>query len=103
MDWRWVIAIAALLALFILCVYLLRGRYKQAFNFLRLELRALKAEAEAERLEIQKGKEVALAVVEKEHEEAIAKLDDAEKKTAEELKTDPPRLSAFLVKAGKRK
>ncbi len=65
------------------------------------EIRAIQAEAEVKKIEAKLGHEHAVQKVEEEHAEALAALDAAQKKQAEELRADPSKLAAFLVRAGK--
>jgi hypothetical protein len=70
---------------------------------LKNEIRAIKAEADVQKLKATLGAEQARAKVEADHAETLQKLDEKQKKQADELKQDPAKLAAFLVRAGKAK
>ncbi len=67
-----------------------------------LELRAIRAEADVEKLEARVGTDKAIAVVEANYEAEMEKLDEAQKEEAKELRRDPKKLARFLVRAGGR-
>lgn len=62
-----------------------------------------KAEAEVERIQSEQNRDVALRHVETKYQKELQALDDEQKKTAKELRSDPVALSSFLVDAGRRK
>lgn len=64
---------------------------------------ANKARAEAERkaAEAQAARDAEVKRIEAEHAESIKKLTDAQKKTVEELRTDPEKLNEYLLNVGK--
>jgi hypothetical protein len=65
------------------------------------EMKAVKAEANVQKLQAELGADHARAQVEADHAAAIAKLDADQKQQADDLKNDPAKLAAFLVRAGK--
>ena len=65
------------------------------------EIRAIKAEAEVKKMQAKLDHSEVVQKVEEEHASALAALDDTQKKQAEELRADPSKLAAFLVRAGK--
>lgn len=64
------------------------------------ELRAIKAESEAAKAVAKLGAVEAASKVEAEHAATLQKLDDQEKAQATELKKDPAKLAAYLVRIG---
>lgn len=76
------------------------GKVKLPFIDLGPKFRAIDAETAVKKLEKEQGKERALAAVEAEFAEAIARLSDEEKKEHARLKDDPVKLARLL--AGKK-
>ena len=65
------------------------------------EIRAINAEAKAAKMVADLGAARAIAHVEEEHRASLQKLDDVQKQQAEQLRGDPAKLAAWLVRVGK--
>lgn len=70
------------------------------FPPLKTELKAIQVEAEIKRKEALTSKEEAQKHVEVEYAEHLAKLDSDQKLEAEQLKKDPAKLAAWLIRQG---
>ena len=92
--------LAAVLGL--LAVLAFRRRPTDALKQITIETRAIRSEAAVEKLAAKRGTGAALEIVEAEHAETLEALNEDETATANALKRDPARLSAFLVRAGRR-
>lgn len=90
----------AIFAIVILVVSLGRSKTKVPVPDLKLQFRAIDAEAHAKKLEAELGKAKALERIEKEYADAMAKLDESERAEAKKLVDDVPRLARLL--AGKK-
>ncbi len=66
------------------------------------ELAAIKAGAEVRTVKAEAGSSAAKAHVEEQHKEALAALDERQRKEAAAYEKDPAELARFLVRAAKR-
>lgn len=80
-----------------------RGRKGLSPPAIATELRAIRAEAHAEKAAAELGHEKAVEAIEAKHAEAVAKLGDEERAQAELLRKDPKALARFLVQAGSKR
>lgn len=66
------------------------------------ELEAITAGVRAQEMELAVGTEKAKVAVDEKYQVEREKLDEKQKKQAEELKDDPAKLAKFLVRAGRK-
>ena len=111
MSWgdllRYILLIAVCLGALGLILYVIRGAIQKgkAAELMRevagvvIEIRAA---AQAKKVEVTKGKEVALKAVEAKFTKEVEALDEEQKEQAKELQNNPAALSRFLVRAGRR-
>ena len=79
-----------------------RKRRASPMQATKLELEAIRAGADARRVQSELGAERARRHVESAHREALLRLDHEQAKQAMELRNDPVALAKFLVRAGRR-
>lgn len=65
----------------------------------KIELEAIKAKEEVKILELEKGRDQAVAKALQQYEVVKEELTSKQKKEAKELENDPVKLSAFLIRA----
>lgn len=94
-------AAAAVLILEIMRVCLSGGKGRPMIPDVSNEIRAIKAEAHAQKLVEQLGAERALTEVELNYRHQLLRLDEEGKAQAEQLRHDPVALSGWLIRAGK--
>lgn len=80
---------------------LLRDKSRQSIPNPKVEVRAIRAEAEAKKLQIELGKEQAVQKIERQYEAEIKQLDEAQAVEAVELRKSPDKLAAFLIRAAR--
>jgi flagellar biosynthesis/type III secretory pathway M-ring protein FliF/YscJ len=96
-DHAWLIVIVGLAIL----VWIATRGKKDVSKILSAEREVVKAKAEARKAEVQLGAEKAAEKIRTEHQETIKKLDEAQKKRAEELAKDPEALVEHLLRASR--
>lgn len=104
--WRLIALVAGFISLTLIGLIARSKGFKLPFEIppppdLKTEMRAIKAEAEVEKVKAKMGHSEALAKVAEEHKAALLQLDEAQATQARELQKDPAKLAAFLVRAGK--
>lgn len=102
-DHLWLVAIAFLGVLAFVVAVVLRlkntGSLKDLAKELKLEKQVIDEKAKTAKLVAEKGRDEALATIRKQHEDRVAKMDDADKKKVEELANDPEALVEHLLRA----
>jgi hypothetical protein len=101
---RWLLAHWYVPLIFLAAVagFLVSRKRGSPLQTTKVELEAIRAGADARRVEAELGAEQARRHVEKAHMEALMRLDEEQAKQAAELRDDPIALAKFLVRAGHR-
>jgi hypothetical protein len=81
---------------------LFRRNNETPFEQTSAELKAIDAEAKAEKMEAVMGHQKAKEYVEEQYREELKQLDEKQTEQAKELRDDPAKLAKFLVRASRR-
>jgi predicted Holliday junction resolvase-like endonuclease len=101
MRWLKYLWLPVSIAFGVLAWILFRERTTKQIPDPKVEIRAIRAEVEAKKLEIELGKEKALQKIEEQYQAEREKLTESQQKRAEELRSNPDRLAAFLIRAAR--
>jgi hypothetical protein len=97
--WGWV----ALFAFLVVVLFVITFGRKNKLQDVKTEIDAARAEADAEKMQASLDLTSAAVLVEKQYQAQLKALSDRELIQAAELRKDPKKLAAFLVRAGAKK